>query len=124
MSSITPQHSHDPQPLSEQMGALTDRVDSDMAAVFERLDGQDMELQALKRSAAMRLRLLSAVSGLSVALGIAIVSGISWEFKTENQSFRFGLSPDTIAQLFAVGLPSIGAGSAVAIAINKKVKES
>ena len=48
MPEITPQHSHNAQSLSEQMGALTDRVDSDMAAVIEQLDEQSKMIQSLK----------------------------------------------------------------------------
>jgi len=48
MSEITPQHSHNAQSLSEQMAALTDRVDGDMAAVFEQLDEQSKMIVALK----------------------------------------------------------------------------
>jgi hypothetical protein len=48
MSEITPQHSHNAQSLSEQMAALTDRVDSDMAAVFEQLDEQSKMILSLK----------------------------------------------------------------------------
>ncbi|MBC7968714.1 MAG: hypothetical protein H7Z11_01045 [Verrucomicrobia bacterium] len=109
--------------LPEQLQQLADRQTNDTNAIYERLEEQAVEMRSLKYHSAIRLKLLSAVSGLSVALGIALLSGISWEFKTEHQSFRFGLSADTIAQLLAVGIPSLGAGSAVAIAINKKVKE-
>jgi hypothetical protein len=48
MSNITPEHSHNARPLDEQMAALTDRVDGDMAAVFEQLDEQSKMIVALK----------------------------------------------------------------------------
>jgi len=47
MPEITPQHSHNAQSLSEQMAALTDRVDGDMSAVFEQLDEQSKMIQSL-----------------------------------------------------------------------------
>ncbi|MBW4469273.1 MAG: hypothetical protein KME45_03315 [Stenomitos rutilans HA7619-LM2] len=79
-------------------------------------------VQGLEQQLDIRLKLLSASLALGGALAIGALAGFTWEYKSDNSSLKFGLSPDTIGQLLSIVVPAVGTGGAIAVTVQKKAK--
>ena len=82
----------------------------------------DDRLDQIERQLELRLKLLSASLALGGAIVIGLLAGFTWEYKSENTTYKFELSADTIVKLAAIGLPAVTTGGAISWAVQSKVK--